>query len=365
MSFNNSALFSSLKLGKNELKHRVVLAPLTRMRANSDAVPNDLMKEYYSQRATDGGLLITEGTFIHRRAGSYPNIPGIYSKDQITEWKKITDAVHAKGGVIFVQISHLGRAAPAALNEGQQPVSASDIAIQGNSIIGQPQEKPRALSIPEIKQLTEQFRQAALNAVEAGFDGVEIHSANGFLLDQFINTSSNKRNDIYGGSIENRARFALEVVDAIVDVIGAERTAIRLSPWSGYQDAEDKTPYETWGYLTKSLQDNHPDLAYVHFLEPRVDIMGEKNLDTTDSLDTFRKAWKGSFISSGGYTYDKDNAFETAEKTGNLIAFGRQFIANPDLVERLRNGWPLNKYNRDTFYSGNDAGYTDYPFYKQ
>jgi 2,4-dienoyl-CoA reductase-like NADH-dependent reductase (Old Yellow Enzyme family) len=365
MSYNNSALFAPLKLGKNELKHRIVLAPLTRMRANSDAVPNDLMKEYYSQRATDGGLLITEATFIDRRAGSYPNVPGIYSKDQITEWKKITDAVHAKGGVIFVQLWHLGRVASAVLNEGQQSVSASDIAVEGNNMLGQPQEKPRALSIPEIKELTEQFRQAALNAVEAGFDGIEIHSANGYLLDQFINTSSNKRTDIYGGSIENRARFSLEVVDAIVDAIGAERTAIRFSPWSGFQDMKDETPYETWGYLTKSLQDKHPNLAYVHFVEPRTSMMGEKNADTPDSLDTFRKAWKGSFISAGGYTYDKDLAFDTAEKTGNLIAFGRQFIANPDLVERLRNDWSLNKYNRDTFYGGKDAGYTDYPFYKE
>ncbi|KAI8886066.1 FMN-linked oxidoreductase [Backusella circina FSU 941] len=365
MSSDNSSIFTPLKLGKYELKHRIVLAPLTRMRANSDAVPNNLMKEYYSQRATDGGLLITEATFISRHAGSYPNVPGLYSKDQITEWKKITDAVHAKGSVIFAQIWHLGRVASAALNEGQQPVSASDITVKGTNMLGQPQEKPRALSILEIKGITEQFRQAALNAVEAGFDGVEIHSSNGYLLDQFINTSSNKRTDIYGGSIENRVRFPLEVVDAIAGAIGAERTAIRLSPWSGFQDMEDETPYETWGYLTKRLQENHPDLAYVHFVEPRTNMMGEKNTDTPDSLDPFRKIWRGAFISAGGYTYDKDLAFDTAEKTGNLIAFGRQFLANPDLVERLRNGWPFNKYNRNTFYGGKDIGYTDYPFYKK
>jgi 2,4-dienoyl-CoA reductase-like NADH-dependent reductase (Old Yellow Enzyme family) len=365
MFYNNSALFAPLKLGRYELKHRIVLAPLTRMRATSDAVPTDIMKEYYSQRTTDGGLLITEATFIDRCAGSYPNVPGIYSKDQITEWKKVTDAVHEKGGIIFLQLWHLGRVASAALNEGQQPVSASDIAVKGNNMLGQPQEKPRALSISEIKDITNQFRQAALNAMEAGFDGVEIHSSNGYLLDQFINTSSNKRTDSYGGSIENRARFPLEVVDSIADAIGADRTAIRFSPWSGFQDVEDETPYETWGHLTKTLQNNHPNLAYIHFVEPRTNLMGEKNADTPDSLDTFRKAWKGSFISAGGYTYDKDLAFNTAENTGNLIAFGRQFLANPDLVERLRNGWPFNKYNRETFYGGSDAGYTDYPFYKE
>ncbi|KAI8876797.1 FMN-linked oxidoreductase [Backusella circina FSU 941] len=242
---------------------------------------------------------------------------------------------------------------------------ASDITVKGMNLLGQPQEKPRALLIPEIKDITEQYRQAALNAVEAGFDGIEIHSANGYLLDQFINTSSNNRTDIYGGSIENRARFSLEVVDAIVDAIGAERTAIRFSPWSGFQDMEDETPYETWGYLTQRLQDSHPDLAYLHFVEPRTNMMGEQNADTPDSLDPFRKAWKGTFISAGGYTYDKNIAFDTAEKTGNLIAFGRQFLANPDLVERLRHGWSFNRYNRDTFYGGSAVGYTDYPFYKE
>jgi NADPH2 dehydrogenase len=361
---SKSALFAPMKLGKHELKHRVVLSPLTRFRADENAAPTELQKEYYGQRATPGGLLITEATFITRYAGAYPRAPGIYTKDQIAGWKKVTDQVHAKGGVIFLQLWHIGRAAMAIDNDGRQPVSSSDIAITGVNLLGLPQEKPRALTIPEIKDLVHDYRQAALNAIEAGFDGVEIHSANGYLLDQFINTSCNNRTDIYGGSIENRCRFPLEVVDAVVDAIGAERTGIRFSPWSGFQDMEDATPYETWGYLARTLQQNHSDLAFLDFIEPRADFTVDEYTNKQDSLDPFRKEWKGPFISAGGYTYNTDAALDTADKTGNLIGFGRLYISNPDLVERLRNGWPLNKYDRNTFYSNGAEGYTDYPFFK-
>lgn len=361
----NTALFSPMKLGKHELKHRIALVPLTRFRASELAVPTDLQAEYYEQRATDGGLLITEATFITHKAGSYPRAPGIYNQDQIDGWKKITEKVHAKGGVIFLQLWHIGRAAMSA-NIGEQPVSASDIPIQGVNLLGLPQEKPRALSIPDIKEIVQQYRQAALNAIEAGFDGVEIHSANGYLLDQFLNTSSNNRTDIYGGSAENRCRFPLEVVDAVVDAVGADRTGIRFSPWSGFQDMEDAKPYETWGYITQSLQDKHSDLAYLDFIEPRADFQADSyNEKQADTLDPFRKIWKGPFISAGGYTYNTQAAFDVAEKTGNIIGFGRLFISNPDLVERLRNGWPLNKYDRNTFYTNEATGYTDYPFYKK
>jgi 2,4-dienoyl-CoA reductase-like NADH-dependent reductase (Old Yellow Enzyme family) len=365
VTMSKSALFTPMKLGKHELKHRIVLAPLTRFRADENAVPTELQKEYYGQRATPGGLLITEATFITRYAGAYPCAPGIYTKDQITGWKKVTDEVHAKGGIIFLQLWHIGRAAMSINNDGLQPVSSSDIAIKGVNLLGLPQEKPRALTIPEIKDLVQDYRQAALNAIEAGFDGVEIHSANGYLLDQFINTSCNNRTDIYGGSIENRCRFPLEVVDAVVDAIGAERTAIRFSPWSGFQDMEDATPYETWGYLAKTLQQTHSDLAFLDFIEPRADFTVDEYANKKDSLDPFRKEWKGPFISTGGYTYNTDTALDTADKTGNLIGFGRLYISNPDLVERLRNGWPLNKYDRNTFYTRGAEGYTDYPFYKQ
>jgi 2,4-dienoyl-CoA reductase-like NADH-dependent reductase (Old Yellow Enzyme family) len=203
-----------------------------------------------------------------------------------------------------------------------------------------------------------------LNSIEAGFDGIEIHSAHSYLLDQFICTSTNRRTDIYGGSIENRCRFTLEVVDAIVDAIGAECTSIRLSPFAGFYDTTDDTPYETFGYLTESLQKNHPNLSYLHFVEPRSDLINENNKETTDSLDPFRKVWKGNFINAGGYTNHNELAFETAEKTGNLIAFGRQFTSNPDLVERIRNNWPMAQYDRSTFYGGDGNGYIDYPSYK-
>lgn len=362
---SNAALFTPIKIGKYELKHRVVLAPLTRFRADENAVPTDLMVEYYEQRATEGGLLITEATFITHKAGSYPGAPGIYSKEQIAGWKKVTDAVHAKGGVIFLQLWHIGRAAHSQ-HIGEQPVSSSDISIKGDDLAGNPYEKPRALTIPEIKSIVQDYKNAASNAIEAGFDGVQIHSANGYLLDQFINTSCNNRTDIYGGSIENRCRLPLEVVDAVVETVGAERTAIRFSPWSGFQDIEDATPYETWGYLVKSLQEKHSDLAFVDMIEPRADFcIDSYDEKQPDSLDPFRKEWKGPFISAGGYTYNTQSAFDVAEKTGNLIGFGRLFISNPDLVERLRNGWPLEKYDRNTFYAGGPAGYTDYPFYKK
>ncbi|KAI8973681.1 hypothetical protein BDF20DRAFT_824360 [Mycotypha africana] len=364
MSNANTALFQPLKVGRYQLKHRVAMVPLTRFRADEHAVPTDIMVEYYKQRATDGGLLLTEACFITQKAGSYPHAPGIYTKEQIAGWKKVTDAVHAKGGVIFLQLWHIGRAAMSVHIGGDQPVSASAIAISGVNLLGEPQETPRALTVPEIKNIIQDYRQAALNAMEAGFDGVEIHSANGYLLDQFINTSSNKRTDEYGGSIENRCRLPLEVVDAVVGAVGADRTAIRFSPWSGFQDMEDETPYETWGYLARTLQEKHSDLAFVDFVEPRADFQADSyNEKQPDSLNPFRQLWKGPFLSAGGYTYNTNAAFDMAEKTGNIIGFGRLFISNPDLVERLRNGWPMNKYDRSTFYTHDAKGYTDYPMY--
>lgn len=262
-----------------------------------------------------------------------------------------------------MQLWHIGRAGSKYLNPNQeQIVSASNIPISGKNLSGGQYEEPRALEIPEIKAIVEQYRQAALNAVEAGFDGVEIHGANGYLLDQFINTSSNKRTDIYGGSIQNRCRFALEVVDAVADAVGAERTAIRFSPGSDFQDMKDETPVETWSYLASEIQKKQPNLAYLHFVESRADMMSE-TVNTVDSLEPYRQLWKGPFIAAGGFSTATEHAIDVAEKTGNLIAFGRSFIANPDLPERLRNDLELNKYNRATFYSNDAEGYVDYPFY--
>lgn len=366
MTVSESALFKPIKVGNLELKHRVVLAPLTRLRNDEKHVPVDLMTEYYTQRSTPGGLLIAEATFISPMAGEYRGAPGLYSKEQIEAWKKVTAAVHEKDGYIYSQLWHVGRATSSKLlPNNATPVSASAVAIQGKNMLGEDYEVPRELSVEEIKQTVQDYAQAAKNAIEAGFDGVEIHGANGYLIDQFINTSSNKRTDEYGGSIENRTRFCLEVVDAVVAAVGAERVGIRLSPWSEFQDMADETPYETWGYIASQLQARHPNMAYLHFIEPRDDFSRKTKNDTVNSLDPFRKAWKGPFISAGGYTTHPELATKIADETGNLIAIGRAFIANPDIVERLKNGWPLNKYNPQTFYGGDHVGYTDYPFYDQ
>ncbi|GAA5812737.1 hypothetical protein MFLAVUS_006195 [Mucor flavus] len=357
------AIFSPIKVGKNLLQHRVVLAPLTRFRATTEAVPTDLLVEYYKQRSSEGGLLITEATFIDRLAGAYPQAPGIYTQEQIEEWKKVTSAVHEKKATIFLQLWHIGRAGSKFLNPNQeQIVSASDIAITSPSSTGGEHEVPRALEIEEIKDIVKQYARAAKNSIEAGFDGVEIHGANGYLIDQFINTSSNKRTDIYGGSIENRTRFAREVIDAVVEAISAEKTAIRFSPGGAFQDMKDDTVVETWSYLTSEIQKNHPQLSYLHFVEARGDMMGE-SVNTVDTLVPYRQIWKGPFITASGFSNATQEAIDLAEKTGDLIAFGRAFIANPDLPERLRNGWELNKYDRTTFYNHDAVGYTDYPFY--
>lgn len=357
------AIFTPIKIGNDLLQHRIVLAPLTRLRA-SQSVPTDLQVEYYRQRASEGGFLITEGTVITRLAGGFPFAPGIYSKEMIKSWRKITNAVHSKSSIIFNQLWHGGRTASQSGNPNNEPVvGPSAIAITGKNMFGGDFDIPHALEIDEIKAIIQDYRQAALNAIEAGFDGVELHSANGYLIDQFINSSSNKRTDVYGGSIENRARFALEIIDAVVDAIGAERTAIRFSPGGEAQDMQDDTVVETWSYLTSEIQKKHPNLSYLHFIEARGQVNNDGTTNIVDSLEPYRQIWKGPFISAGGFSNSIEHAIEIAERTGNLIAFGRTFIANPDLPERLRNGWELNKYYRPTFYTHDAEGYTDYPFY--
>ncbi|SAL97314.1 hypothetical protein [Absidia glauca] len=356
-----AALFTPIKIGHHLLRHRVVMAPMTRFRSSQTGVPSDLVSQYYGERATSGGLLITEATAISPYAGGYPGTPGIHTTEHIEAWKNTTEAVHKVGGAIFMQLWHLGRTSfSAALPNGDSTVSASVIAIKGNSPMGVPYELPRALAVDEIKSISGDFAQAAKNAVSAGFDGVEIHSANGYLLDQFINTSSNKRTDQYGGSIENRTRFPLEVVDAVVQAVGADKTGIRFSPYSSYQDMGDDTPVDTWSHITRRLENKHPDLAYVHFVEPSKQDATTKGA----SLDPFRKLWSGPFISAGNYTDDTQAAYDRAESSpNNLVAVGRSFLSNPDLVERYRNYWNLNPYKTDTFYSPGPVGYVDYPQY--
>ncbi|KAL4247445.1 Aldolase-type TIM barrel [Abortiporus biennis] len=351
-------LFQPFKLGDIELKHRIVLSPLTRYRANSEHVPTDLQAKYYAQRASmPGTLLITEATFINQRAGGYANVPALETANQLEGWKKVVDGVHAKGSFIFSQLWALGRTArPDYLAKaGYDLVSASDIPLKGRS-------KPRPLTTTEIKQYVGWYIQAAINAVQkVGFDGVEIHSANGYLLHQFLEDHSNLRTDEYGGSIENRVRFILEVVEGVTNAIGQKKTAIRISPFNPFQDMGMEDPYPTYSYLVQQLAERFPDLAYIHAVDPR------ESSDTPDglngkSLDTFRNIWSPRpFISAGSYT--PELALEVANNKGDLIAFGRNFLANPDLPYRIKNKLPLNQPDYSTFYTAETpVGYIDYPF---
>ncbi|ORZ11833.1 hypothetical protein BCR42DRAFT_453789 [Absidia repens] len=366
---NNSAkaLFQPIQVGSKLLQNRIVLAPLTRTRADVSGVPNQLVADYYSQRATPGTLLIAEATAISSKVGKPKGAPGIYNQDQVNGWKRVVDEVHSKQAAIYLQLWHTGRTF-SPRDDSTPVVSASDIPIPGLDPTGKPYPTPKALTIPEIKATVVDFANAARNAIEAGFDGVEIHGANGYLIDQFNNTSSNQRSDIYGGTVENRARFALEVVDAVVEAIGAERTGIRFSPYYGFQGMHDVDPLTTWSYLTQSLQSRHPNLSFLHFIEPRTNIRTDDEVvaDVTESLESFRSIWKGPFISAGGYSFDPKIAFDVAEQSpNNLVAFGRSYISNPDIVDRLRNGYPLHPYDRKTFYTPGAVGYTDYPVYAE
>lgn len=365
-----TTLFTPLKVGRLQLAHRIALAPLTRMRNDetTHAPVLPIVKEYYAQRASEPGtLLISEATLISPQAGAYTYVPGIWSEEQIAAWKQVTDAVHEKGSYIYLQLWALGRTAdPAALKaqpggEKFDLVSSSPVPMQEGGAT------PRELTEDEIQQYIKDFATAAKNAVErAGFDGVEIHGANGYLVDQFIQTNVNKRTDRWGGSVENRSRFALEVTKAVAEAVGADRTGIRLSPFSKFQGMgmPDGEREETFGYLAKELAKLH--IAYVHLVEPRV----HGNMDAEDSsgsLQFFIDAYADAspLILAGGYRPDNvKEAVETRYKDRRvLIAFGRWFIANPDLPFRVKKGLEFTPYNRDTFYLPKQAkGYTDYPF---
>ncbi|THU79624.1 FMN-linked oxidoreductase [Dendrothele bispora CBS 962.96] len=355
-----SKLFRPLTVGDVTLKHRVVMAPL-RFRANTNHVPLPIAKEMYAQRAsTPGTLLITEATFIAPRASGYDHTPGIWSDEQIAAWKEVTEAVHAKGSFIYLQLWAIGRFAYVNSLAKEDPsydvVSASDIPLSDRPTTD---PKPRPLTIPEIKEYIALYAQAASNAVhKAGFDGVEIHGANGYLVDQFLQDVSNKRTDEYGGSVENRTRFALEVVDAVVKAVGPRKTAIRISPWNNFQDMKMTDPKPTFAHLVSEIKKAHPTLSYIHVVEPRIQGAEVVDVPEEESNDFIREIWASPetettnarrLISAGGYT--RQTAIDAAEKTGDLIAFGRLFIAN--------------EADRTTFYvpnSSNPEGYTDYPF---
>ncbi|MBN8988019.1 MAG: alkene reductase [Rhizobiales bacterium] len=367
------ALFSPLQIGPYQLEHRVALAPLTRMRAEKPGLsPRPLNVEYYAQRATPGGLLIAEASPVTATGFGSPGVPGIYTEQQIAGWRKVVDAVHAKGGVIFLQLWHVGRVSHSSFQPGGVlPVAPSAVAIPPDLKIGTADgkavvyETPRALETSEIPGVVDAYRQAARNALAAGFDGVEIHGANGYLIEQFLQSHTNLRTDQYGGSIENRARFLMEVTNAVVGVWGANRVGVRLSPYGIANGSGEPDPMPLYTHVVQSL--NPLGLAYLHFIEPRSSGAGRAEVNhqnVPSAMVLFRPIWKGVLITAGGFTGETANA-AIADGHADAIAFGRIFISNPDLPRRLQRGFPLTPYNRATFYGGDAAGYTDYPVHDE
>lgn len=359
-----SNLFDAITLGKNSLKSRIVMAPMTRCRSSQPGdVPNELMAIYYAQRAS-AGLIITEATQISPQGKGYSFTPGIYSAEQIAGWKKITTAVHAKGGKIYNQLWHVGRMSHESFHNGKLPVAPSAISFEGQVWIYNEQMQqgakvncptPIALTRYEIKSIINDYRQAALNAIEAGFDGVEIHGANGYLIDQFLRTTSNQRDDEYGGSTENRLRFLQEVVTAIVDAIGAEKVGIRLAPFITARGMNCPEILNTILQAASFLQEQH--VSYIHLAEadwddaPRVDESFRQAL---------RKRFHGKIIVAGKFDSTRAAAILT-QGYADLIAFGRPFIANPDFPERLRKNIPLAEFNPSALFGGTEKGYSDFP----
>jgi N-ethylmaleimide reductase len=359
-------LFSTLQLGRIKLSHRVVHAPTTRLRANADDSPSDMMVEYYSQRANEGGLLITESAHTSIESRGYLGAPGIYEDYHIPGWKKITDAVHAKGGRIFMQIAHDGRQSHISLSNGKSPIAPSVVPFETVSFTKDgwlPASPHRELLIEEIPYLVQEFRRAAERALKAGFDGVELHSANGYLVDTFLQDGTNKREDAYGGTIEKRVKFPLEIVEAFISVWGADRVGVRISPSGKWGAISDSNPEATFGYFAERL--NAYGLAYLHIIEPRVN--GTETIDEEQApvASVFlRKIFNGPIIAAGGF--DREGAEQILEEgNADLIAFGRFFTSNPDLPERLRNDWPLTPYYRDAFWGGSEKWYTDFAPYEK
>lgn len=359
-----SALFQPIDLGSISLQHRVVMAPLTRMRSSVGDVPNELMTSYYSQRASPGGLIISEATVVAENGRGYLGAPGIYTDEQAQGWKKIVDAVHERGGRIVLQLWHVGRTSHRDLQpNGQDPVAPSAVAYDGVAFTqnGWPPVTPaRSLALSEIAYLIDSYRNAAIREKEVGFDGVEVHAANGYLIDQFPQDSTNLRKDIIDGSIENRARFLLEVLDAVTEVWGGDRVGVRLSPDSDFNAMADSDALATFGYVAQAL--NRYSLVYLHIIEPRVRGNAEV-LERDQSPVATRqlsRIFNGPIVSAGGFNA---SSAEELISTGDAaaVAFGRAFIANPDLPLRLRHGHALNAYDRDTFYGGDERGYVDYP----
>ncbi|WP_120995610.1 alkene reductase [Stutzerimonas urumqiensis] len=346
-----TTLFDPITIGDLELPNRIIMAPLTRCRAEPGRVPGDLMVEYYTQRA-DAGLIISEATSVTPMGVGYPDTPGIWSAEQVQGWRKITDAVHAKGGKIVLQLWHVGRISDPIYLDGALPVAPSALKPAGHVSLVRPMkdyETPRALETHEIPGIVEAYRKGAENAKEAGFDGVEIHGANGYLLDQFLQDSTNRRTDLYGGSLENRARLLLEVTDAAVSVWGAGRVGVHLAPRADSHDMGDSNRPETFGYVAREL--GKRGIAFICTREKA----GEDSLGPQ-----LKQQFGGVYIANERFTREQANAW-LAEGKADAVAFGIPYIANPDLVERLRQDAPLNEPRPELFYAKGAQGYTDYP----
>ncbi|OHV83904.1 alkene reductase [Ensifer sp. LCM 4579] len=370
-----ASLFDPIKVGDIALKNRIVMAPLTRNRSPG-AVPNTLNATYYEQRAS-AGLLITEATAITHQGQGYADVPGLYTTEALEGWRKVTDSAHKAGGRIVVQMWHVGRISHESLQPGGgKPVAPSAIRAKSKTYLVNADgtgsfaetSEPRALELTEIAGIVEDYRKAARAAVDAGFDGVEIHAANGYLIDQFLRSSSNKRSDAYGGSIENRARFLFEVLEAVTNEVGAGRVGIRISPVTPANDAHDPEPQPLFTYVAEKLA-RYP-LAYIHIIEgatggPRDHQQGERPFDYAALRSAYTAAGgMAAWMANNGY--DRDLAIKAVEDgEADLIAFGKPFIANPDLVRRLKNNAPLNTPDQATFYGGGAKGYTDYPALEQ
>ncbi len=363
MSLKNS-LLNGLESNNLNLRNRVAMAPLTRSRATVNNLPTPLMKTYYEQRSS-AGLIISEAAPISEMGIGYLRVPGIFTKDQIKAWKNITEGVHKKDGQIFMQLWHVGRNSHPDFLSGKSPVSASAIALNGNkeTPLGlKPYTIPKALSMAEINKTIKDYANAAANAIDAGFDGVQIHAANGYLIDQFLNDNTNFRNDAYGGSIENKCRLAIEICDAVCSSVGHEKVAIRLSPIGISGQVFNQQPIETHQYLVKML--NNFDLAFLEILESLVPIEKLPGNYPSKALSFFRPIYNGVLMSNGGYSAEfAEN--EIRAGLADIISFGKAYISNPDLVKRIENNWPLEKWNKDTFYSEGPEGYIDYPFYDE
>jgi N-ethylmaleimide reductase len=353
-----SKLFEPYTLGPITLANRAVMAPLTRNRAAAGFVPGPLATEYYGQRAS-AGLLITEASQVSQQGQGYQDTPGIYSKEQVAGWRKVTDQVHARGGRIFIQLWHVGRISHVSLQPGGgKPVAPSAIRANTKTFVGgafTEVSEPRALELNEIPGIIDDFRRATANALAAGFDGVEIHGANGYLLDQFAKDGANKRTDAYGGAIENRARLMLEVAEAVAQEAGAERTGIRISPVTPANDVSDSNPQPLFDHIVDGL--SALKLVYIHVIEGAT---GGPRDNAPFDYGSLRKRFAGAYIANNGYDLKLANEVLDQNKA-DLIAFGKLFISNPDLVERFKRGAPLNPFDKTTFYGGGAKGYIDYP----